>query len=150
MDDLDLQIIQKLQENAKISLKEIAKMLETPTSTIHFRVQKMIEGEIISKFSCVVDIEKLGYKTVGWVNLIIDPLKADEIANKIAAFEQVRMISATGGPYNLIIQIISKNEKELWNFIQENVQTIDGVQKLDVSSSLKIYKWDTCYYFNLP
>ena len=149
MDDLDLQIIQKLQENAKISLKEIAKMLETPTSTIHFRVQKMIEGEIISKFSCVVDIEKLGYKTVGWVNLIIDPLKADDIANKISSFEQVRMVSITGGIYNLIIQIISKNEKELWNFIQENVQTIDGVQKLDVNSSLKIYKWDTCYYFNL-
>ena len=149
MDDLDLQIIQKLQENAKISLKEIAKMLETPTSTIHFRVQKMIEGEIISKFSCVVDIEKLGYNTVGWVNLIIDPLKADDIANKISSFEQVRMVSITGGIYNLIIQIISKNEKELWNFIQENVQTIDGVQKLDVNSSLKIYKWDTCYYFNL-
>jgi DNA-binding Lrp family transcriptional regulator len=150
MDELDLQIIQKLQENAKISLKDIAKMLETPASTIHFRVQKMIEGEIISKFSCVVDIEKLGYSTVGWVNLIIDPLKTDDIANKIASFEQVRMVSVTGGTYNLIIQIISKNEKELWNFIQENVQTIDGVQKLDVSSSLKIYKWDTCYYFNLP
>jgi DNA-binding Lrp family transcriptional regulator len=150
MDDLDLQIIQKLQENAKISLKDIAKMLETPASTIHFRVQKMIEGEIISKFSCVVDIEKLGYNTVGWVNLIIDPLKTDDIANKIASFEQVRMVSVTGGTYNLVIQIISKNEKELWNFIQENVQTIDGVQKLDVSSSLKIYKWDTCYYFNLP
>jgi DNA-binding Lrp family transcriptional regulator len=87
---------------------------------------------------------------VGWVNLIIDPLKTDDIANKIASFEQVRMVSVTGGTYNLVIQIISKNEKELWNFIQENVQTIDGVQKLDVSSSLKIYKWDTCYYFNLP
>lgn len=149
MDELDLQIIQKLQDNAKLSLKKIAKMLKTPASTIHFRVQKMIEGEIISKFSCVVDIEKLGYNTVGWVNLIIDPLKADDIANKISSFEQVRMVSITGGIYNLIIQIISKNEKELWNFIQENVQTIDGVQKLDVSSSLKIYKWDTCYYFNL-
>lgn len=149
MDELDLQIIQKLQDNAKLSLKKIAKMLKTPASTIHFRVQKMIEGEIISKFSCVVDIEKLGYNTVGWVNLIIDPLKADDIANKISSFEQVRMVSITGGIYNLIIQIISKNEKELWNFIQENVQTIDGVQKLDVNSSLKIYKWDTCYYFNL-
>ena len=150
MDELDLQIIQKLQQNARLSLKQIAKILKTPASTIHFRVQKLIEGEIISKFSCVVDIEKLGYKTVGWANLIIDPLKADDIANKIASFEQVRMVSVTGGTYNLIIQIISKNEKELWNFIQENVQTIDGVQKLDVSSSLKIYKWDTCYYFNLP
>jgi DNA-binding Lrp family transcriptional regulator len=150
MDDLDLQIIKKLQENAKLSLKKISKTLKIPTSTIHFRVQKMIEEQIIAKFSCVVDIGKLGYETVGWANLIIDPLKADEIAKKIATFEEVRMVSITAGAYNLIVQILAKNEKELWNFIRENIQIIDGVQKIDVSSTLKIFKWDTCYFFNLP
>jgi Lrp/AsnC family transcriptional regulator for asnA, asnC and gidA len=150
MDDLDLQIIKKLQENAKLSLKKIAKLLKTPASTIHFRVQKMIEEQIISKFSCVVDFGKLGFETVGWAILIIDPLKADDVANKIASFEEVRMVSMTGGAYNLIVQILTKNEKELWNFIRENIQSIDGVHSIDVSSSLKIFKWDTCYFFNLP
>lgn len=150
MDDLDLQIIKKLQENAKLSYNKIAKMLKTPTSTIHFRVQKMIEEKLIVKFTSIVDVRKLGYETVGWVGLTIDPLKTDEIANKIASFEEVRMLSITGGAHNLVIQILSKNEKELWNFIRENIQTIEGVQNLDVSSSLKIFKWDTCYYFKIP
>jgi DNA-binding Lrp family transcriptional regulator len=150
MDDLDLQIIKNLQENAKLSLKKIAKLLKTPASTVHFRVQKMIEEQIISKFSCVVDIGKLGYETVGWANLTVDPLKADEVANKIASFEEVRMVSITAGTYNLIVQILAKNEKELWNFIRENIQTINGVQNIDVNSSLKIFKWDTCYFFNIP
>lgn len=150
MDDLNLQILEKLQENGKLSLKRIAKMLKTPVSTIHFRVQKMIDEKIIVKFSSVVDIGKLGYETVAWACLTIDPLKIEEIANKIATFQDVRMVTITGGVYNLIIQIISKNEKELWNFIRENIQTIEGVQSLDVSSSLKIFKWDTCYFFNLP
>ena len=150
MDDLDLQIIKKLQENAKLSLKKISKALKIPTSTIHFRVQKMIEEQVIAKFSCVVDIGKLGYETVGWANLVIDPLKANDIADKIASFEEVRMVSITGGAYNLIVQILAKNEKDLWNFIRESIQIIDGVQKIDVSSTLKIFKWDTCYFFNLP
>lgn len=150
MDDLDLQIIKKLQENAKLSYKEIAKMLKTPTSTVHFRVQKMIEEKLIVKFTSIIDMGKLGYETVGWVSLGIDPLKTDEIANKIASFEEVRMLSITGGSHNLVIQILSKNEKELWNFIRKNIQTIEGVQNLDVSSSLKIFKWNPYYFFSLP
>ncbi|MFX1476730.1 MAG: Lrp/AsnC family transcriptional regulator [Promethearchaeota archaeon] len=150
MDDLDLRIIKKLQENAKLSYKKIAKMLKAPASTIHFRVQKMIEEKLIVKFTSIVDVGKLGYETVGWVGLTIDPLKTDEIASRIASFEEVRMLSTTGGAHNLVIQILSKNEKELWNFIRENIQTIEGVQNLDVSSSLKIFKWDTCYFFKIP
>ncbi|MFX0004482.1 MAG: Lrp/AsnC family transcriptional regulator [Candidatus Hermodarchaeota archaeon] len=150
MDDLDFKIITKLQENAKLSYKEIAKILKSPTSTIHFRVQKMIEEKIIVKFTSIIDVGKLGYETVGWVGLTIDPLKTEEIANKIASFEEVRMVSITGGAHNLVVQILSKNEKELWNFIRENIQTINGVQNLDVSSSLKIFKWDTYYFFNIP
>ncbi|MFX1428332.1 MAG: Lrp/AsnC family transcriptional regulator [Promethearchaeota archaeon] len=150
MDDLDFKIITKLQENAKLSYKQIAKILKSPTSTIHFRVQKMIEEKIIVKFTSIIDVGKLGYETVGWVGLTIDPLKTEEIANKIASFEEVRMVSITAGAHNLVVQILSKNEKELWNFIRENIQTINGVQNLDVSSSLKIFKWDTYYFFNIP
>ncbi len=150
MDDLDLQIIKKLQENAKLSYQQIAKMLKTPISTIHFRVQKMIEEKIIVKFTSIIDVGKLGYKTVGWVGLSIDPLKTEEMAKKIASFSEVRMVTTTGGTHNIVIQILSKDEKELWNFIRENIQTIEGVKEIDVSSSLKVYKWETCYFFNLP
>ena len=142
MDDLDLQIIKKLQENAKLSYKQIAKMLKSPISTIHFRVQKLIDEKVIVKFTSIVDVGKFGYETVAWVGLTIDPIKTEEIANKIASFEEVRMVSITGGSHNLVFQILCKNEKELWNFLRDNIQTIDGVQNLDVNSSLKVYKWD--------
>jgi DNA-binding Lrp family transcriptional regulator len=60
------------------------------------------------------------------------------------------MVSITGGAHNLVVQILTKNEKDLWNFIRENIQAVDGVQAIDVSSSLKVIKWDTCYFFNIP
>ncbi len=150
MDELDEQILSKLKQDAKLSYKKIAKMLKIPPSTIHFRIKRMIEEKIIERFSAIVDVGKLGYETVGWIGLTIDPLKTDEIAKKVASFEEVRMVSITGGAHNLVAQILTKNEKDLWNFIRENIQTIDGVQGLDVSSSLKIFKWDTYYFFNIP
>ena len=104
MDDLDQLILEKLHENAKLSYKKIAKMLKSPVSTIHFRVQKMINEKVIEKFSSIVNVGKLGYETVGWVGLTIDPLKTDEIAAKIASFKDVRMVAGTGGAHNLVVQ----------------------------------------------
>ena len=150
MDDLDLQILKKLQENAKLSYQQIAKMLNAPTSTIHFRVQKMIEEKIIVRFASIIDVGKMGYETVGWVGLSIDPLKTEDMAKTIASFSEVRMVTITGGTHNIVLQILTKDEKELWNFIRENIQTIEGVKEIDVSSSLKVYKWETCYFFNIP
>lgn len=149
MDELDTEILNKLKEDAKLSYKKIAKMLNKPPSTIHFRIKRMIEDKTIMRFSSIVDVGKLGYKTVGWVGLTIDPLKTGEIAQKIASFEETKIVSVTGGAHNLVIQILIKNEKELWNFIRENIQTINGVQNIDVSSSLKVFKWDPCYFFNV-
>ena len=150
MDELDEKILEKLKQDAKLSYKKIAKILNIPPSTIHFRIKRMIEEKIIIRFSPIVDVGKLGYETVGWVGLTLDPLKTDEIAQKIASFKEIRMVSVTGGSHNLVVQILIENEKELWNFIRDNIQTIDGVQNLDVSSSLKIFKWDTCYFFSIP
>ncbi len=150
MDKLDKQILSKLKQDGKLSYKKIAKMLNIPPSTIHFRIKRMIEEKIIIRFSSIVDVGKLGYETVGWVGLTIDPLKTEEIAKKIASFKETRLVSVTGGTHNLVVQILIENEKELWNFVRDKIQTIEGVQNLDVSSSLKIFKWDTCYFFDIP
>ena len=149
MDDLDLQIIEKLQENDKLSYKKIGKALKKPASTIHFRVKKLIDEKIIVKFSAIVDMEKLGYNTVGWLGLTIDPLMRDEIIKKLASYKLIKMISSTTGDYNLMLQILAENEKNLWNFIRENIQIIEGVHDVHVSSSLKVYKWETNYFLRL-
>jgi DNA-binding Lrp family transcriptional regulator len=109
----------------------------------------MIDEKIIVKFSAIVDMEKLGYNTVGWLGLTIDPLKRDEIIKKLASYKLIKMISSTTGDYNLIVQILAENEKKLWSFIRDDIQTVEGVHDVQVSSSLKVHKWETAYFLRL-
>jgi Lrp/AsnC family transcriptional regulator for asnA, asnC and gidA len=150
MDDLDLQIIKYLEEDGRISYNKLAKKLNTPSSTIHFRIKKLIEEKIIVRFSSIINIGKLGYETVGWVGITIDSLKTDEVSGILASFEEVRIVVATGGAHNIVVQILAKNERELWNFIRENIQTIEGVKDIDVTSALKVFKWKPNYFFKIP
>ena len=141
MDAIDRTILQLLQEDAKISYFNISEKLNIGTSTVHFRIKKMIDNDIIKNFSIVVDHEKVGYTTKAWVGLSVDPKKIDGVAKKLASYEEIQLVSTASGTHEIVFQIISKDEKKLWNFINNNIKPLDGVKKgFHVSCFLDCYK----------
>ncbi|MHA1431884.1 MAG: Lrp/AsnC family transcriptional regulator, partial [Candidatus Freyarchaeota archaeon] len=43
IDDLDRKILALLQENSRVPFTQIAKELDVPDTTVHFRVKKLLE-----------------------------------------------------------------------------------------------------------
>jgi len=64
LDDLDWQILQLLQENAKSTYTEIGNKLDVAHSTVYDRVQRMEEHGFIKKYEAVVDPEKAGIRQI--------------------------------------------------------------------------------------
>ena len=142
MKETDKKILNILQEDSKLSYKEISNKTNMAPSTIHFRVQKLLEEGIIKRFSIKLDLEKLGYQADAWVGLTVDPLKIDPIAAQLAQFSQILKVFSTTGDHNLIIQVLAENEKNLWRFLRKKVQSIEGVDpQMNVSIKLDSYKW---------
>ncbi len=145
MDEIDKKILQLLQQDAKIQHYKIAEKLGIGTSTVHFRIKKMIENKIILSFSAIVDSSKVGYEAKAWVGLNVEPKRLDIIAEKLAKYPQVQVVATAAGHHDIILQILAKDEKELWHFINRNIKTIEGVDRdFHVSSFLDIYK-NLCY-----
>ncbi|MHA1191350.1 MAG: response regulator [Promethearchaeota archaeon] len=139
-DSKDKMILNILQENYKISYKEISERVHLAASTIHNRVQKMVNDGIIEEFNTLVDPYEVGYETIAIISLSVDPLKMNDMANELKIFEEIQLIAATAGDYNLILQIIAENEKELWKFINEKIKSILGIRTMNVSSFIEIFK----------
>ena len=141
IDETDKKILNILQKNDKVSYRELADELELAASTIHNRVKKMIEEEIIKKFAAIIDPSKIGFNTIALVGLRVDPLKMNEIAGKIASYEETQLVVISSGDHDIITQITTKDEKALWNFINVKIKTIKGIKpEIHVSSFLDIYK----------
>ncbi|MFX0072333.1 MAG: Lrp/AsnC family transcriptional regulator [Candidatus Hermodarchaeota archaeon] len=141
IDETDRKILNILQKNDKISYRELADKLELAASTIHNRVKKMIEEEIIKKFAAIIDPAKIGYNTIALIGLRVDPLKMNEIAGKIASYKETQLVAISSGDHDIIAQITAKDEKALWNFINVKIKTINGIKpQIHVSSFLDIYK----------
>ncbi|MFX0104687.1 MAG: Lrp/AsnC family transcriptional regulator [Candidatus Hodarchaeota archaeon] len=141
MDEVDRKILNILQKNDRISYRELAEKLKLAASTIHNRVKKMIEEEIIKKFGAIVDPVKIGYNTIAIVGLSVDPTKMNEIAETIASYNETQLVAISSGDHDIIAQIIAKDEKTLWNFINIKIKTINGIKpQIHVSNFLDIYK----------
>lgn len=141
LDEKDKAILNILQENYKISYKDISEKVNLAASTIHNRVQNMINEGIIKEYDTFVDPFKVGYKTIAIINLTIEPFKLNEIAKKLIDFNEIQLIATSAGEYNLVLQIIARNEKELWRFINEKIMVIEGIKpQMNVSSFIDIFK----------
>ena len=144
MDDIDKQILNILQENDKTQYQVIAEELGLGASTIHYRIKKLISQGIITSFSAIIDPEKIGYATTAVLGLNVDPLKMHEIALALTAFDEVQVVTTSSGDHDIILQILAKDGKHLWRFINEHIKPMDGVEKkIHVSTFLDVYKRTT-------
>jgi len=141
MDEIDKKLLNILQNNFRISYKELGEKVNMAASSVHNRVQKMVDEGIIKKEDTIINPMKAGFDTIALLGLSVDPLKMDEVAEKIAEFDEVQLIATTTGDHDIVARVIAYDEKALWRFINEKIKTIDGVKpQMDVSSFIDIFK----------
>ena len=149
MDDIDKKILNILQNSFRISYKDLGKKVKMAASSVHNRVQKMLDEGIIKKEDTIINPMKAGFETIAILGLSVDPLKLNEVAEKIASYNVVQLIATTTGDHDIIARVFSKDEKALWRFINEKIKTIEGVKpQMDVSSFIDIFKMTHKIYFN--
>ena len=141
MDEIDKKILNILQENYRISYKELSSQVGLAASTVHNRVQHMLNSGVIKHFDTLIDPFKVGYETIAILGLSVSPEKLNEVAKKLATYEQVQIVGTTTGDHDVIAQVIEKDDKALWRFINKKIKTIEGVKpQMDVSSFIDIFK----------
>ncbi len=63
-DDLDIKILSKLQSECNLSIRQLGKILNIPTSTVQRRVTNLHNKGIIKSCQAVLNKEYLGYFTI--------------------------------------------------------------------------------------
>ncbi len=141
LDEKDKKILNILQQNYRISYQKLSEMVGLAASTIHNRVQNMIESGIIRNFDTVVCPLKVGYESVAILGLSVNHGKVKDAAEKLATYNEIQLVATSTGDHDIILQVYAEDEKALWRFIKEKIRTIDGVNsQIHVSSFIDIVK----------
>lgn len=124
LDETDHRIIGVLRDNARSSVRDIAKKLKLRPSTVHVRIQKLIRDKIIEKFTI-----KLNNKAIG-ENFIVFVFIATEELIENAAFhhKNIKEVFGITGEYDLVMKCKFADIEEFNDFIL-NFRKKHGLKK---------------------
>lgn len=94
LDNLDLDILKHMQENARISLRQLGDKLKKPHTTVFTRVRRLEKAGMIKKFSAILHPHDLGLK-IGVLFIDAPPSQSKKIADDLAVLEEVNSVYRT-------------------------------------------------------
>ena len=141
VDDTDKLILELLQEDAKITIREIAEKTDKSATAIRGRIQRL-EKELIKKYVALIDCRQLGYREMVMVSLRINATKPLELVKKeIESMEKIKYAYVVTGEYPLFIMAKCLNHQDSMGLI-ETLRNLPGVEEVKTEIVLDRIKED--------
>jgi len=119
LDDIDKEILRILQEDARKSYREIQEQLRISIGTIHNRISKLKEKNIIEGYTLKLNNIKLGYKLTFLIRIHVDGKHTQEILNEIRKKPEVCSVFHTTGEQSAALICRFRESEDVHNFVRE-------------------------------
>lgn len=117
MDKVDEKILQMLQENARIPVKEIAKEVFLSSPAVSARIDRLSQSGLIKGYHMTIDREKLGYDVTAFISLEMEPSQKTDFYPFIKECPNVLECSCITGQYSQLIKVAFRSTSELEAFL---------------------------------
>ena len=147
VDEVDKQILELLQEDAKITIKQISERIEEKLdekksqTAIRSRIQRL-EKVLIKKYVALIDCRQLGYREMVMASLRVNATNPLELVkNEIERMEKIKYAYVVTGEYPLFIMAKCLNHQDSMGFI-ETLRNLPGVEEVKTEIVLDRIKED--------
>lgn len=119
LDELDMEILRSLNDNARKSFRDIAKELHVSLTTISNRVKIMERNGVIKGYIPVVDAEKLGYDLMAVIGVKVIHGKILETEKDLAKDPAVFTVLDSTGDWDALLMARFKSRSDLNVFVKK-------------------------------
>ncbi|MBD3203699.1 winged helix-turn-helix transcriptional regulator [Candidatus Woesearchaeota archaeon] len=113
IDKKDQKILNVLKKNSRQTIKEISKKTKIRPSTVHLRINKLVENKVIEKFTVKTNDEILKENFV--VYILVNTEK--EIPDSVFKNEKIKEVYGITGEYDLTMKCKFSGINEFNKFI---------------------------------
>jgi Lrp/AsnC family transcriptional regulator for asnA, asnC and gidA len=139
MDDIDLQILERLRVNGRSRYTAIAEELGVVEGTVRNRVTKLMDDGVLQVIG-MVDPHQMGYNAPAMIGVSIRPPHLEAASSAIAALPQVSYLILVSGGFDLIVEVMCEDRESLAVFLRDKLHNIPGVHHTETFAILHTYK----------
>lgn len=146
LDELDRKILQLLEQNARITNKELARQLELSITPVFERVKKLERRGYIKKYVAVLDHEKLDKGMVVFLHVKMQAHNHESIARLMAEaqrLEEVMECYHVTGDNDFLMKVLMPDMKAYEEFVLNKLTKITGIGNINSSIVMSTVKQKT-------
>ena len=131
---LDLQILRVLQENARLTTKELAARVSLSSTPVFERLKRLEANGYIKKYMAIVDAEKLHQGFIVFCKVKMTRLNRDiaqDFSRIVQGIPEVTECYNISGSYDYLLKIHAKDMKHYQAFILNVLGTIEHLSSLE-------------------
>ena len=137
MDELDLQILSELSNDASISVPRLSKKINVNSSVVYSRIKRLVKLELIERFTIVVNDSELGYKIKALTGINMDSKQRDHIIEELFKIDGVREIAEVTGRFDILVTVYAKSLDQMHKMVSEKIGRIEGIQSSESFIEMK-------------
>jgi Lrp/AsnC family transcriptional regulator, regulator for asnA, asnC and gidA len=139
MDEIDRQIIASLQKDGREAFAQIAERLNVSPGMIRTRYNRLVEMGVL-RVVAITNPLRMGFNTMALIGIKAEGGKLMEVASRVAALDEVIYLIVVSGGYDIIAEVVCRDQDDLLQFLTERLYKIDGVRETESFMHLKIMK----------
>ncbi len=133
LDETDHRILQLLQTNAQLTIKEIAADINLSITPVHDRIKKLEREGVIEKYVTILNKKRLGKGLTVYCNVTLDKQQREnfqEFNEAMLQMPEVVECCVVSGTFDYLIKIIATDVESYHNFYQEKLATLKAISHI--------------------
>jgi DNA-binding Lrp family transcriptional regulator len=137
LDEKDAAILALIQENSKLTARQIAQRINAPITTVFAKTKRMEELGVIKDYRAILTPEKLDVGTAAFVLASVSyrtkengaSVSQRTVAEEIAKFPEVQEVYIITGDWDLLVKLRAKSVDAVGKFVVDKLRLINGLEK---------------------
>ena len=119
MDVVDRALVKYLQENARYSLKQLSEKVYLSSPAVAARIEKLQREGIITGFHAEIDLEKIDYDIIAFINVEMSPKDKPAFILFIKDEPSVLECNIVSGSYTMLLKTVFQSMVDMDRFISK-------------------------------
>ncbi len=137
LDEKDVSILTLIQENSKLTARQIAQRINAPITTVFAKIKRMEELGVIKEYRAILAPETLDADTAAFVLASVSyraksgetPISQRTVAQEIANFQEVQEVYIITGDWDLLVKLRAESVDAVGKFVVDKLRLITGLEK---------------------
>jgi Lrp/AsnC family leucine-responsive transcriptional regulator len=143
LDEKDMAILRLLQENAKITIREIAALVHLSTTPVHERIKRMEDSGVILQYATLLNHTKVkkGLMAICYVSLKEHNKKSGtKFIKTICELPEVIECYNISGEFDFMLKVVMENMDAYYDFHVNKLGQIENIGHLQSTFVMGVIK----------